>query len=224
MPKPPRISAVGDWGPAIFEEINNSLQDSKSIAVPLEADEPRKKSHANPHLSDSSSIYSDVHVASRRTSKMTPSDGRPIPQVLGPEIADANGKFAPAGDGRRRGSDTSSNQPLSQPPSRDGSRAGSGTNSHRHTKEIGDFYDSYWRQSRDVPGAGNSRQSRENSQFPGHSDEMGRSVTYGPVNGRGEMGKERRPGQLEVKVATIAEVPTPLTSPMRSPMSIGKAL
>ena len=222
MPKPPRISAVGDWGPAIFQEIDDSLQGSKSIVTP-QINKPKESSQPNPHLSDSSSIYSDAQIASRHISKQTPGDRRSIPQVLGPGSAESSGK-SPTGEGTRRGSDASSYQPASQPLSRDGSKAGSGTNSHRHTKEIGDFYDSYWRQSREGQGVSSSRQSRESSQAPGHSDEMGKSSTHGPVNGRGEMGKERRPGQLEVKVATIAEVPTPMASPMRSPMSIGKAM
>ena len=224
MPNPPRISAVGDWGPAIFQEINDSLQDSKSIASnpPPESesndDENNEQSQHKSHLSGSSSIYSIANVATRRTSKEVPGDGRSMPQALAPETAESNHKPTLSVEGSRRGSDASSCQP-SQPPSRDGSRAGSGTNSHRHTKEINDLYDSYWRQSRDVQPAGSSRQSRESSRGPGHSEEMGKSSTHGPVNGRGEMGRERRPGQLEVKVATIEEVPTPMASPM-----IGKAM
>ncbi len=222
MPNPPRISAVGDWGPAIFQEINESLQDSKSIAAP-KASGTNEQSHLNPHLSDSSSIYSEANIDSRHNSKQIPGDRRSMLRVLVSKNADSNQKAPLAAEGTRRESDASDHQPASQPPSRDGSRAGSGSNSHRHTKEIGDFYDSYWRQSRDGQVPGSSRQSRESSQAPCYSEEIGKSSTHGPVNGRGEMGKERRPGQLEVKVATIAEVPTPLASPMRSPQ-IGKAM
>lgn len=222
MPNPPRISAVGDWGPAIFQEINESLQDSKAIATPNDH-ETKEILHANPHLSSSSSIYSEADTASRHTSKQLPGERRSMPQVLVPGTADSNRKSTLAAEDLRRESDASSHQPMSQPPSGDGSRAESGTNSHRHTKEIGDLYDSYWRQSRDGQVPGSSRQSRETSQAPGHSEEMGKSTTHGPVNGRGEMGKERRPGQLEVRVATIAEVPSPIASPMRSP-HIGKAM
>ena len=227
MPNPPRISAVGDWGTAIFQEINDSLQDSKSITSnpPQQNESTDNETHQNSqhrsYLSDSSSIYSVANVATRHISKQVPDDRRSIPQGLAPEPAESNPKStlsAEAAVGISRGSDASSYQP-SQPPSRDGSRAGSGTNSHRHTKEINDLYDSYWRQSRDVQAAGSSRQSRESSRGPGHSEEMGKSSTHGPVNGRGEMGKERRPGPLEVKVATIEEVPTPIASPM-----IGKAM
>ena len=224
MPNPPRISAVGDWGPAIFQEINDSLQDSKSIASnpPHESEnndnEPNNNSQHNSHLSDSSSVYSVANVATRYTSKQIPEDRRSVSQALAPGLAESNHKNTLSVERTRRGSDASSHL-QSQPPSGDGSRAGSGTNSHRHTKEINDLYDSYWRQSRDVQPAGSSRPSRESSRGPGHSDEMGRSSTHGPVNSRGEVGKERRPGQLEVKVATIEEVPTPIASPI-----IGKAM
>ena len=202
MPQPPRISAVGDWGPAIFQEINESLQDSKSINTSSQERGTKKSTHLDPHLSDTSSIYSVAHVTTHDADKQVP---------------DYTQQSTLAAEGTRRGSDASSYQP-SQAHSKDGSRGGSDTNSHRHTKEIGDLYDSYWRQSKDiVPGS--SRQSRDTSQVPGHSDEMSKFSTHGPVNGRGAMGKERRPGQLEDQVATIAEVPSPMASP-----NIGKAM
>lgn len=207
MPKPPRISAVGDWGPAIFQEINESLQDSQSIATP-KGTEAKEEQHANPHLSSSSSIYSEANTPSRYSSKQLPGERRSMPQVLAPGTADSNRKSTLAAEQPRRESDASSQQVASGPASKEGSRADSGTNSHRHTKEIGDLYDSYWRQSRDDQAPGSSRQSRETSQAAGHSEEMGR---------------ERRPGQLDVRVATIAEVPTPMTSPNPSP-HIGKAM
>ncbi len=222
MPKPPRISAVGDWGPAIFQEINESLQDSQSIATP-KGTEAKEEQHANPHLSSSSSIYSEANTASRHTSKQLPGERRSMPQVLVPGTANSNRKSTLAAEQPRRESDASSHQAASGAASKEGSRAKSGTNSHRHTREIGDLYDSYWRQSRDDQAPGSSRQSRETSQAPRHSEEMGKSTTHCPVNGRGEMGRERRPGQSEVRVATIAEVPTPMASPMRSP-HIGKAM
>ncbi len=202
MPQPPRISAVGDWGPAIFQEINESLQDSKSINSSSQNQGTNKSTHPDPRLSSTSSIYSVTHV--------TPHDA-------GKQVPDFIQQSTLAAKGTRRESDASSYQPP-QSHSRNGSRAGSGTSNHRDTKETGDLYDSYWRQSKDT-APGSSRQSRESSQAPGHSEEIGKLSTHGPVNGRGEMGKERRPGQLEVKVATIAEVPSPTASP-----NIGKAM
>ena len=219
MPEPPRISAVGDWGPAIFQEINDSLQDSKSIAAPPQDNEANEGSRPNPHLSDSSSVYSVANAAMRRASKQLPGDRKSLPEALAPATVNSTQKSTFAAEESPRENYASNYQPAPQPHSKDGSRAGSGTNSHHHTKEVGDSYDSYWRQSRDGQAPASSRPSRESSQAPGTSEEMGISSTHGPVNGRGEMGKERRPGQLEVKVATIEEVPKPMASPL-----IGKAI
>ena len=95
-------------------------------------------------------------------------------------------------------SDASSHQPVS------GSESNGGS-SHRNTRELGDFYDSYWRQSTLGPGPMNGR------------GETGKQAngSFSASRGIGEAGKDnRRPGQMDLKVTTIAEVPTPLSSPM----------
>lgn len=95
-------------------------------------------------------------------------------------------------------SDASSHQPVS------GSESNGGS-SHRNTRELGDFYDSYWRQSTLGLGTTNGR------------GETGKQANGGfsASRGIGEAGKDnRRPGQMDLKVTTIAEVPTPLSSPM----------
>lgn len=204
LPKHPRISVVGEWGSEIFQEIDESLQHSKSLALSSPDETPQR----NHHLSDSSSIYS----VARPPSKYQPFDSNnpvPIPQVLVAGPSQLNAQPRPqhssvAVEGTRRESDASNYQPSSI--------GGSNTGSHRHTKDIGDFYDSYWRQSKD------------GQMEATNSEEMRKHRTHGPVNGRGEKGKERRPGQLEVKVATIAEVPTPLASPSGRSPQIGKAI
>lgn len=99
--------------------------------------------------------------------------------------------------GTRRGSDASSHQAASSNHSTKGSNS-------RHTTELGDFYDSYLRQSVQGPPAG-------------HAGEMGKQHVgaFSAPRSTGDAGKEgKRPGPADIKVPTIAEVPSPLPSPM----------
>lgn len=125
----------------------------------------------------------------------------PVPSTLpssAPSVTDDQNRIlTTVPQGMRRGSDASSHQyALSNPSTSDGS--------HRNTKELGDFYDSYWRQSNQGP-------------MPIRAGETGKpySNNYSTSRAVGDVGKDgRRPGQMDLKVATIAEVPTPLSSPM----------
>ncbi|KAI4234086.1 MAG: hypothetical protein LQ352_008195, partial [Teloschistes flavicans] len=94
-------------------------------------------------------------------------------------------------DGTRRESDASSREANSS----DQSNAGS----HRNTKEFGDFYDSYWRRS-------------------GQAQTLGQqgNQTLRPTDPARD---GRRAGPMELKPTTIAEAPSPVTSP-----GIGKAM
>ncbi|KAI4104053.1 MAG: hypothetical protein L6R37_003459 [Teloschistes peruensis] len=95
------------------------------------------------------------------------------------------------GDGTRRESDASSQEVTLSDRSNPGS--------HRNTKEFGDFYGSYWRRS----GQGQALGQQGNAHWrPSDSGREG-----------------RRAGPMELKPATIAEVPSPLRSP-----GIGKAM
>jgi len=91
--------------------------------------------------------------------------------------------------GTSRASDASSHQPpsLSTP---------SANNSHRNTREFGDFYDSYWRHSgQSAVGSGHAAGVKEGARAE-------------------ERNKEgRRHDRLEIEVPTITEVETPIGSP-----------
>lgn len=101
------------------------------------------RSH-NSHLSNASSIYS---IAQRQSilpehftsTRIQPEDQSTCVSSQNPQSA----SVAPSNlvsEGTRRSSDASSHHPHSSNPSSIG-------NSHRNTRELGDFYDSYWRQS-----------------------------------------------------------------------------
>jgi hypothetical protein len=97
-----------------------------------------------------------------------------------------------------RDSDASSHHPAV-------SNDTTGSGSHRLTRELGDFYDSYWRQSTQGP----SMAGRGNDAGKPHP--RAHLASRGP----GESGKDsRRPGPMDIKVDTIEEVETPLASPM----------
>lgn len=102
------------------------------------------------------------------------------------------------GDGARPGSDASFHHPTMSSDTTD-------SGSHRHTRELGDFYDSYW------------RQSTQGSTTTGRGSDAGphRQSGYFTSKGLVEGGKDgKRPGPIDSKVATIEEVDTPLASPM----------
>lgn len=156
-------------------------------------------------LSDSSSIYSSTNPAQRHLSRPLSPDSKPIstptstvPSSTVSEIEERNRESPVLVQGNRRGSDSSSHQPAV---STDTTASGS----HRNTRELGDFYDSYWRQSTQGPS------------MTGRGNEMGRpsQSAFLATRGVGDSGKDgKRPGQLDFKVTTIAEVETPLASPM----------
>lgn len=180
---------VGEWGPDIFQEIDQSLQESRSMNVPSSNN---RYNHHTSTLSDASSIYSTAQLGHGKSGRQTSIDSRLHPrQSTGPQILLDSSEVTPGQDGRRRESDAS----LREPTSSNQSNAGS----HRNTKELADFYDSYWRQD----GQG---------QAYGQSDK--------PNVRPADMARDgRRPAQMELKPETIMEV----SSPMQSP-SIGKAI
>lgn len=203
VPKIPQVTATataaGDWGAAIFEDIDQSIQDTRT-----------NPSYHTSHLSDSSSIYSTAQWQSTgpqttmdpRAHFSRTSTGRGYPEQMA-NIAPSQAlsgqssasQTATASEGTRRDSDASSRLPSSGDTSK--------TSSHRNTRELGDFYDSYW------------RQSQQPSPQPTPSSNSTRTE---------EKAKEgRRQNQLEINVPTIAEVPSPLATPVPS-AGIGKAM
>lgn len=203
VPKIPQAtttaSAAGDWGAAIFKDIDQSIQDTRT-----------NPSYHTSHLSDSSSIYSTAQRQSTGPqTTMDPrahfsriSTGRGYPEQMA-NIAPSQelsgqstaSQTTTASEGTRRDSDASSRLPSSGDTSK--------TSSHRNTRELGDFYDSYW------------RQSQQPSPQPTSSSNSTRTE---------EKAREgRRQNQLEINVPTIAEVPSPLATPVPS-AGIGKAM
>ena len=193
VPKLPQTNttATNDWGSAIFEDIDQSIKDNRT-----------QNAYHTSHLSDSSSIYSSAQRYSVEPQSMDPraqftrtSTGRGYPQQMANIAPSEELSNQASGQSHvRGGSDASSRQV----PSGDTSR----NSSHRNTRELGDFYDSYWRQSQ-----------QPSPQPPA------------PTNMRAEeKAKEgRRQNQLEINVPTIAEVPSPMATPVPS-AGIGKAI
>ncbi|KAL8945085.1 MAG: hypothetical protein Q9216_000069 [Gyalolechia sp. 2 TL-2023] len=102
--KPRAPNAVGDWGPDIFKEIDQSLQESKSMNKTSTDD---RYNHHTSSLSDTSSIYSTTQTYSR-PGRQTSIDSKIQPrQSTGPKIVLDSRDVIPEQDGRRRGSDTS---------------------------------------------------------------------------------------------------------------------
>lgn len=159
--------------------------------------------HHTSKLSDASSIYSMANP-NHRISRKISLDSKTLSQATStlpssaPSETDDHQHPTAVLEGTRRISDASSHQPVS------GSESNGGS-SHRNTRELGDFYDSYWRQSTLGPGSTNAR------------GESGKQAygNFSTPRGAGELGKDnKRPGQMDLKVTTIVEVPTPLSSPM----------
>ena len=188
---PPRItSAVGDWGSAIFQEIDMSLQDSRSMAAPS----TEKHTHHTSTLSDASSDYSTAQGdqwPSRRHSSIGS-------RLQHRQSAGVETKASPEETPTIRvGSRRPSNASFQEEDSHRGSLAGS----HRNTRELSDFYDSYWRRS---------QQGQANIQPSSGNGKLGEGVREG---------KRPPPSLMEPKAETIVEVPSPVPSPM-----IGKAI
>lgn len=202
LPQPLRIgTAVDDWGNAIFQEIDQSIHDSQSISAPTSN---QVYSHHTSKLSDSSSIYSAGNAANRYSTKKLSIDSKSLsrtsstlPSSAPSESGEQHRHSPEPAVGTRRGSDASSHQaPSSNHSMKEGNP--------RNTAELGDFYDSYWRQSIHGP-------------LGGRVGETGRHHPSGfsASRGTGDLGKEgKRPGQMDLKVSTITEVPSPLPSPM----------
>lgn len=206
LPQPLRIgTAVDDWGNAIFQEIDQSIHDSKTIAAPSSN---QAYSHHASKLSDSSSIYSSANAGHRHSTKKLSIDSKsvsPAPSTLPSSTPSENEEQHRQSpelvSGTRRGSDASSHQTTSN-------SHGVKEGHHRSTADLGDFYDSYWRQSNQAPLGG-----------PGWDTGKPHPASFSASRSAGEVGKEgKRPGQMDLTVPTITEVPSPLPSPIASPM------
>ena len=196
--QPTTATATGDWGSAIFEDIDQSIQDTQS-----------QKPYHTSHLSDSSSIYSTAQRQSMgpqttmdpRAHFSRTSTGRGYPQQMydiAPSQELSHYQHTTPSHIRRE-SDASAHQSSSGEASKN--------SSHRNTRELGDFYDSYWRQSVQQPTL----------QMPSSSSSSNNTRAE-------EKAKEgRRQNQLEINVPTIAEVPSPMATPLPS-AGIGKAI
>ncbi|MCJ1428092.1 hypothetical protein MMC29_006000 [Sticta canariensis] len=202
LPQPLRIgTAVDDWGNAIFQEIDQSIHDSKSMARPTST---QGYSHHTSKLSDSSSIYSSADAGRRYSSKKLSIDSKNLSQMpstlpsSAPSESDEQRRLSPElAAGTRGGSDSSSHQAA-------WSHRGLKESGFRHPAEGGGSNDSYWRQHNQVPYTGRAVEM-------GHQHPGGFSAS----RGAGDLGKEgKRPGQINLQVQTINEVPSPLPSPM----------
>ena len=215
---------MNDWGNEIFHDIHQSLHgstDSPTTGMPPPPGQaPHPRGGARPHeyfpppgessntrythhassLSDSSSIYSSANAGQRHLSRplspeLNSSSATPtstVPSSAGSEGDQGHEPSTMLVENPPRGSISSSHHPGMS-----GDTTDSGGHSHRNTRELGDFYDSYWRQS--TQG----------------SAMTGRASGYFSSRGTVESGKDnKRPGQIDFKVTTIAEVDTPLASPM----------
>lgn len=148
------------------------------------------------HLSDASSIHSTAH---RYSFFPEPPLGIPNdpPQAAMNLLSRHHNETLPIvpspitkkHSGTSRASDASSHQPpyLSSP---------SNNNSHRNTRELGDFYDSYWRHSgQSTVGSGNATGANEGARAEKKHKEG------------------RRHGRLGIEVPFITEVETSIRSP-----------
>ena len=129
------------------------------------------------HLSDASSVYSSAQRQSILPENFTSirNQSQSFPTDTLSEATTPAHPVATSENGLRNSGESSHQIPTSYP--------GSTSNSHRNTRELGDFYDSYWRQS-------------------------GQSV-----NIREWENREGRRDRLGIEVPTITEVETPLASP-----------
>ena len=210
IPPPPRIASatMSDWGPSIFQEIDQLS----------ETQEKGRHNHHASHLSDSSSVYSFAPSAHRQSAKRFSTTAPRISRAT--DMADNRPQSQRASivEGARRASDASSHHPQYSDHS-------TGGNSHRNTRELGDLYDSYWRHSKQVQQG--TAPPGSTAQRPGGTGPEGshsnRQNVYAPDRGQDAYGA-RRGNYLEVHTQpTIAEVPSPLQSPLPT-VTIGKAI
>ncbi|KAL8724630.1 MAG: hypothetical protein Q9166_007840 [cf. Caloplaca sp. 2 TL-2023] len=134
-------NAVGDWGDDIFKEIDQSLQESRSMNIP-----PTNNNHHTSTLSDASSTYSTAQIGRRGSGRQISIDSKLQlqPRQSGGPYVSLKPEVSAAGrEGKRRASDSS----IQHDPSVAGS--------HRNTKEFGDFYDSDWMGSGQTQASGN---------------------------------------------------------------------
>ncbi|KAL8716409.1 MAG: hypothetical protein Q9220_000316 [cf. Caloplaca sp. 1 TL-2023] len=182
-------NAVGDWGSDIFKEIDRSLHESRSLNIPSSN---KKYNHHTSTLSDASSTYSIAPNGHRGSRRQVSMDLKLQLRQSGiPDVTLESSEPAAGKESKRRASNSSSQGPASGEQST--------ASSHRNTKEFGEFYDSYRRWS---------------SQVQVHSQQGDQNVKPAGTNR-----DARRPDQMELKPATIVEVPSPLPSPL-----IGKAI
>lgn len=141
----PRTSnAVGDWGDDIFHEIDQSLQESRSMTIPLPHD--TKHNHHTSTLSDASSIYSTAQTGQRGSGRQVSIDSKLHLQPRQSGGLDVPLDSEDSAVGREDGKQASDGSVQNDP-----SVAGSS----RNTKEFGGFYDSYWRRSGQAQAQGN---------------------------------------------------------------------
>ncbi|CAL8577231.1 hypothetical protein XPA_003069 [Xanthoria parietina] len=178
-------NAVGDWGDDIFHKIDQSLQESRSMTIPAPHD--TKHNHHTSTLSDASSTYSTAQIGQRGSGRQVSIDSKlhlQPRQSGGLDVLQDSEDSAVGREDEKRASGGS----VQKEPSVAGSS--------RNTKDFGEFYDSYWRQS-------------------GQSQAQGNQKLKPTAAAR----DHRRAAQLESKPETIREVASPLASP-----SIGKAM
>ncbi|KAL8831625.1 MAG: hypothetical protein Q9170_005213 [Blastenia crenularia] len=181
--QPKASGAVGDWGPEIFNEIDDSLQVSKSMNVPSLHG---RHNHHTSTLSDTSSIYGNAQVGHRNSGRQTSIESKlQVRQSGGPEIILNSNDRMSNQEARRRASNGSARETNLSDQGNPGS--------HRNTKELSDLYDSYWR------GSGRG-------QMAGHQGNQN-------IGSADVMREGRRPAQMGLKPETITETPSPLPSP-----------
>lgn len=164
---------------------------------PSDSSSQPRYTHRASSLSDTSSTYSSSNPTQRHLSRPLSPESKSttatstFPSLAGSDRDTRNHHSTPDTASSRRGSDATSHQPGVSSDTTD-------SGNHRRTRELGDFYDSYWRQSTQVNDTGRPSQSG-----------------YFSSRGTVEPGKDgKRPGPMDFKVDTIEEVDTPLASPM----------
>ncbi|KAL8690838.1 MAG: hypothetical protein Q9224_004311 [Gallowayella concinna] len=142
--QPHAPNAVGDWGDDIFKEIDQSLQESRSLNIPSNSD--AKYNHHTSTLSDASSTYSTGHTGHRGSGRQISIDSKLQSEPRQSGGLDAPVEFEDSAAGRERKIRESDGSIRDDP-----SVAGS----HRNPKEFGDIYDSYGRRNGQTQASGN---------------------------------------------------------------------
>ncbi|KAL8694119.1 MAG: hypothetical protein Q9218_001172 [Villophora microphyllina] len=191
---PPRSSSRYSGFPQMPTIHSQSQEDEdQSLQESKSANIPSSTNKYNHHtstLSDASSTCSTGLVGHGGSGRHISIDSKLQFQVRqSVGPENINGSAGPAA--AREGKERESDASSRELNSSDQSNGGS----HRNSKEFGDFYDSYWRRSGQPQPIG----------------QQGNQILK-PADGR-------RPGQMELRPQTIAEVPSPVPSP-----AIGKAM